>query len=177
MEEINKNHRSPIEEIRNLAALYMRGLDRLDAALLIEQFWDDAYLNYGIYEGDVPGFAAFCMEALGDNHRNHHMIGQHTIDFDGDEAFGEVYYQAYHKVTDEAGHDRDVFISGRYVDRYERRSGIWKIAYRSELVDWATDAPSSDAFLETSGFLIGKRKPDDPLYNRSGMRKPGAKGA
>ncbi|MFM7404950.1 MAG: nuclear transport factor 2 family protein [Erythrobacter sp.] len=156
--------------IQDLAALYMRGLDRLDGDLLAAQFWPEARLEYGIYSGGPAEFATFCMAALKDHDRNQHMLGQHLIDFTGaDEAFGEVYYQAYHRTTDEAGAKRDLVIAGRYVDRYERRVGIWKIAYRSELVDWLRDDPASDAMLDVAPFIIGARKPADPLYAREVM--------
>jgi hypothetical protein len=157
--------------IQDLAAHYMRGLDRLDSALLEAQFWADARCEYGIFSGNPADFAAFCMAALADHTRNHHMLGQHLIDFAGeDEAFGEVYYQAYHRVFDDSGAARDLFIAGRYVDRYERRAGIWKIAYRSELVDWVRDDPASDAMVAAAPFIMGGRKPDDPLYDREAMR-------
>lgn len=157
--------------IQDLAALYMRGLDRLEGALLEAQFWPEARCEYGIFAGSPADFAAFCMAALKDHARNHHMLGQHLIDFTGpDEAYGEVYYQAYHRVHDEAGAARDLVIAGRYVDRYERRAGVWKIAYRSELVDWLRDDPASDAMLADAPFIIGARKPADPLYHREAMR-------
>ncbi len=157
--------------LQDLAGLYMRGLDRLDGALLQAQFWPDARCEYGIFSGSPADFAAFCMAALKDHARNHHMLGQHLVDFTGpDEAYGEVYYQAYHRVQDEAGNPRDLFIAGRYVDRYERRAGIWKIAYRSELVDWLRDDPASDGMLGAAPFIIGQRKPADPLYLREAMR-------
>lgn len=157
--------------IVDLAALYMRGLDRLDEALVAAQFWPEARCEYGIFSGSPADFAAFCMAALKDHARNHHMLGQHLVDFTGpDEAYGEVYYQAYHRVTGEDGGPRDLFVVGRYVDRYERRGGVWKIAYRSELVDWLRDDPASDAMLAGAPFILGARKPDDPLYNREAMR-------
>ncbi len=157
--------------IIDLAALYMRGLDRLDGDLLAAQFWPDAVCEYGIFSGSPADFAAFCMTALTDHERNHHMLGQHLIDFTApDEAFGEVYYKAYHRVAGEAGEPRDLFIAGRYVDRYACRGGIWKIAYRSELVDWLRDDPASDAMLGAAPFILGQRKPADPLYNREAMR-------
>lgn len=158
-------------EIIDLAAQYMRGLDRLDEGLLAAQFWPDARLEYGIFSGGPAEFAAFCMAALKDHDRNHHLLGQHLIEFAGDEAFGEVYYQAYHRTTDDAGAKRDLVIAGRYVDRYERRDGIWKIAYRSELVDWLRDDPASDAMLKVAPFIVGQRKPTDPLYARDSMRR------
>ena len=156
--------------IQDLAALYMRGLDRLDGDLLAAQFWPEARLEYGIFCGGPADFASFCMEALKDHDANQHMLGQHLIDFGSpDEAFGEVYYQAYHRTTDEAGAKRDLFIAGRYVDRYERRGGEWRIAYRSELVDWLRDEAACDAMLAHAPFIRGARKPADPLYHRAAM--------
>lgn len=159
--------------IAELPALYMRGLDRLDRDLLRAQFWDDAYLDYGIYVGDVDGFADFCMKSLRDHRRNNHFIGQHLIEVDGDTAWGEVYFQAYHRVVKADGELRDVVVAGRYVDRYEKRAGIWKFAYRSEVVDWARDDPAADGFMAGSGNIWGERKPDDPLYRREAMSRPG----
>jgi hypothetical protein len=157
--------------IIDLAALYMRGLDRLDGALLEAQFWSDARCEYGVFSGGPTDFAAFCIAALADHQRNHHMLGQHVIDFTGpDEAYGEVYYQAYHRAFDDSGAPRDLFIAGRYVDRYERRDGVWKIAYRSELVDWVRDDPATDAMIAAAPFIMGERKPADPLYDREAMR-------
>jgi hypothetical protein len=157
--------------IIDLAAHYMRGLDRLDGALLEAQFWPEARCEYGIFSGSPADFAAFCMTMLKDHARNHHMLGQHLIDFAGeDEAYGEVYYQAYHRVFDDSSAPRDLFIAGRYVDRYERRAGIWKIAYRSELVDWVRDDSASDAMVAAAPFIMGQRKPVDPLYHREAMR-------
>ncbi|MFN4020057.1 MAG: nuclear transport factor 2 family protein [Erythrobacter sp.] len=157
--------------IVDLAARYMRGLDRRDGALVEAQFWSDAWCEYGIFSGSPADFATFCMAALGNHERNHHMLGQHLIDFTGPgEAYGEVYYQAYHRVHDDAGSPRDLFIAGRYVDRYERRAGVWKIAYRSELVDWLRDDPASDTILADAAFILGQRKPADPLYHREAMR-------
>ncbi len=156
--------------IIDLAALYMRGLDRFDQALLAAQFWPDARLEYGIFSGRAAEFAAFCMAALKDHDANQHLIGQHLIDFTAsDSAYGEVYYQAYHRTTDDSGAKRDLIIAGRYVDRYEKRGGAWKIAYRSELVDWLRDDPASDAMLAAAPFLRGARKPSDPLYDRHAM--------
>lgn len=157
--------------IIDLAAHYMRGLDRLDSALLEAQFWPDARCEYGVFSGSPADFTAFCMTMLKEHQRNHHFIGQHLIDFvSDDEAFGEVYYQAYHRVFVDSGAPRDLFIAGRYVDRYERRDVVWKIAYRSELVDWVRDDPATDAMVAVTPFIMGERKPADPLYDREAMR-------
>ncbi len=158
-------------EIMELSATYMRGLDRLDGEIQRTVFWEDAFLSYGIYEGGPEGFVDYCQNALKTHASNHHFLGQIQIELAGDEAYGEVYYQAYHRVTNEAGEPRDLFISGRYVDRYERRDGIWKIAYRSELVDWVREDAAADSWFTGSQMIIGARKPDDPLYKREVMQQ------
>jgi len=72
-------------------------------------------------------------------------------------------------VTD--GEERDLFISGRYVDRYENRDGAWKFAFRSEVNDWARNDPATDDyFAATPDSLRGARKPDDAIYQRDALR-------
>ncbi len=159
------------QEIYELSCTYMRGQDRLDAEAHRSVFWDDAYCSYGIYEGGPDGFVEFAQGALKDHLSNHHMIGQVQIELDGDEAFGEVYYQAFHRIVSEDGEASDLFVSGRYVDRYEKRGDVWKIAYRSELVDWVRNVPAADAWFADSDMLPGARKPADPLYDRARMRR------
>jgi len=158
-------------EIIDLSSNYMRGLDRLDGELERTVFWDDAYCSYGTYEGGPNEFVDFCQNALKSHLSNHHFLGQINIELNGEEAFGEVYYQAFHRTKDANLNQRDVFISGRYVDRYEKRNNVWKIAYRSELVDWVRDDPAADTWFANSPMILGARKPDDPLYDREKMRK------
>ena len=52
------------------------------------------------------------------------MIGNTLIDVESDEAFSEVLSPQ----LIEAGFD-DLIVAGRYLDRYERRDGVWKMAY------------------------------------------------
>lgn len=161
-------------DIADLSSRYMRGLDRLQRQPLAGVFWPDAWLCYGIYDGEPEAFVDFCMEALKSHQANQHMLGQIVIDFDDDphRAYGEVYYQAYHRIANEAGEPRDLFINGRYVDRYERRDDEWRIIWRSELVDWTRDVPAADEWFVGSAMLPGARCPDDPIYHRARMIRP-----
>lgn len=159
------------QEIYELSCSYMRGQDRLDPQLHRSVFWDDAWCAYGIYDGGPDGFVEFAQQALRDHAANQHLIGQVQIELQGEEAYGEVYYQAFHRILAADGSERDLFVSGRYVDRYERRNGSWKIAYRSELVDWVRDEPAADEWFKNSAMIPGARKPADPLYDREAMGK------
>lgn len=158
------------QEIADLVGLYMRGLDRLDKDLLRSTFHDDATTDYGFFQGGPDEFVAMAYNALQDHLANHHMLGQVMIDVEGDVAFGEVYFQAFHRIVVE-GAERDLFISGRYIDRYEKRNGVWKIAFRSEVNEWARNDPATDDyFTATPNSLRGARKPDDAWYARAALR-------
>ena len=138
-------------EIYDLVCKYMRGLDRLDRPLLKSVFHEDA---------------------LKEHIANHHMIGNSLIEFDENEnmAFGEIYFNAYHKTIVD-GINTDVIIAGRYLDRYERRNGVWKISYRSEVNDWSKTEPTNDPYFDDSECHRGKRQ-DDAVYKRDKMFRP-----
>lgn len=149
------------EEIRDLARKYMRGLDRLDRALLASVFADDATVDYGFFRGTATDFVDFAYDTLKTHLANHHMIGQILVEVDGDDAVGEVYFQAFHRIVED-GEEKDLFISGRYVDRYVKRNGAWKIGFRSEVNDWARTEPAADEALKRNkAAIIGARAPDD----------------
>ncbi len=144
-------------EIYELSARYMRGLDRLDRDLVRSTYHDDATDDRGFFQGGPDAFADFAMTALADHLANHHMIGQANITVEGDIAFGEVYFQAFHRII-EHGMEKDMVVIGRYVDRYEKRNGSWKIAHRSELNDASWMGPATDDFLRaTPTALRGAR--------------------
>jgi hypothetical protein len=152
------------QEITDLVGRYMRGLDRLDPELLRSTFHDDATTDYGFFQGGPDAFVDMAMNALRDHLANHHMIGQVNIDLDGDTAFGEVYFQAFHRIVAD-GEERDLFISGRYVDRYEKRAGAWKIARRCEVNDWARNDPATDDYFKTNPKSLRGGRRDDLSYH------------
>lgn len=161
------------QAIYDLSCDYMRAQDRLIPALHRSVFHDDTTTDYGAgYSGDADGFVVFAQGVLSDHLANHHMIGQVRIDFEEtDIAFGEVYFQAFHRIVREAG-EQDLWVSGRYVDRYERRDGVWKIAHRSELVDWIREEPAAEGQLGEARdmFLLGLRAPNDLSCRRKEVR-------
>lgn len=158
------------QEITDLVGRYMRGLDRLDRDLLRSTFHDDATTDYGFFQGGPDEFVDMAYNALKDHLANHHMIGQVNIDLEGDIAFGEVYFQAFHRIIQE-GEERDLFISGRYVDRYEKRDGEWKFAFRSEVNDWARNDPATDDYFESNTQSLRGGRLDDFSYQRDELRK------
>lgn len=159
------------QEIYELSCKYMRGLDRLDRELLLSVFADDAWCDYGFIKGSATEFVSFAITALADHEANQHMIGNVLIDIEGDEAFGEVYFNAYHKVPGETGFD-DVTIAGRYLDRYEKRDGAWKFVYRSERVDWSRTQTTQDSYFDLAPDSLRGARQEDAVYDRANRRKP-----
>jgi hypothetical protein len=155
------------QSLYELSCTYMRGLDRLDAESLQSVFWDDAYCEYGFMNGTAAAFIEFALGALADHESNQHMIGNTLFEVEGDEAFGEIYFHAYHKVKSESGFD-DLIVAGRYLDRYERRGGEWKMAYRSERVDWSRTTPTQDPYYQMMPDSLFGGRLDDAVYDREG---------
>ncbi|MBF7014467.1 nuclear transport factor 2 family protein [Novosphingobium resinovorum] len=161
------------DDIRDLAMRYMRGQDRLDHALQLGTFWPDSTTDYGIFAGSGPDFVDFAQGLLTEHLANQHIIGQHHIQFDEadpNRAFGEVYYYAFHRILDD-GVATDLIISGRYLDRYERRDTPtgpeWRFAHRSEFVDWARKDIAADGILSTdlAACLLGRHDTQDRSYD------------
>ena len=159
------------QAIYELCCRYMRGLDRLDEALLLSTFFEDGWCDYGFTKGTPAEFIAYALGALKDHAANQHMIGNVLIELDGDEAYGEVYFQAYHKFMGEDGY-LDMIIAGRYLDRYEKRNDVWKFAYRSELVDWSRTEPTRDSYFEMAPDGLRGGRQDDAVYRRDNRRRP-----
>jgi len=156
--------------IADLSIRYMRGLDRLDLDLLKSVYHADATDDRGFYSGSGYGLCELAVQLLASHLSNHHMLGQMAIDIEGDVAFGEIYFQAYHRIVQD-GQDMDFMVMGRYADRYERRDGVWKIAHRSELNDACWQQPASDDwFKATPQALRGARGADDLTSQRERLR-------
>lgn len=152
--------------LEDLVASYMRGLDRRDRDLLRSVFHDDATTHYGAFSGGPDEFVAYAMSALSSHEINHHLIGQVLWWWDStDTARGEVYFHAFHRLSRD-GARIDMTISGRYVDRYERRDGTWLISHRTEIVDWARTEPTSDDYLPTHPLVVVGRSDRSDLSYR-----------
>ncbi|MEW5424531.1 nuclear transport factor 2 family protein [Amorphus sp. 3PC139-8] len=162
------------EAIRDCLYRYARGIDRADDDALRSSYWPDAYDSHGATSGPVSDFFERVHKAWAAGPRNIHHITNILIDFqDAEHAVVESYFLALQRNTGLDGVERQVMLSGRYCDRFERRGGEWRVAHRIVVYDWVDqqptpDAPEADRFgLRTP---IGAPWPDDPIYKigRSG---------
>ncbi len=166
--EIDPELRDALDKqaIHDVCMYYCRAVDRLDADLLERVFHDDATVEYGVYDGPASGFVEHMFSLLEGLERTYHCIGNELVAVDGDSAVGEIYVFAYLGERSEAGLT-DRILVGRYLDRYERRDGRWRIAHRKLVVDWNHSQPGSAEWEEGMyGELRarGVRGKEDPVY-------------
>ncbi len=150
------------EEIREACLKYTRGVDRHDADIAAGAYHEGAVDDHGTFVGDAKGFIKHVNELHARNWSvHHHYITNQTIDLDGDTAHVETYYLAALRredgTVDLAG--------GRYVDRVERRNGVWAIADRACLVEWAGELPKAPGGIGDL-FIGGSRDRSDISYAR-----------
>ena len=88
-------------------------------------------------------------------------LGQALIEIDGDEAFAETYAVCHH-VSAEDGRDvADSVMGLRYLDRFERRAGAWRIARRELRWEWIR----SDALESLDpDWTLGVAGPEDAVF-------------
>lgn len=122
------------EAIRDSILRYCRGVDRLDGELLRSAYHADGLDDHGIFVGYRDAWVDWVLDFHSRmQHRTQHMVLNHVCEIAGDEAHSETYWLF-------AGVNREgpplTLTGGRYVDRFERRDGIWAIAARKCVVEW-----------------------------------------
>lgn len=159
-------------EIRQILFRYCHGIDRGDARLVESCYHDGAQDVHGKYRGDGKAFGAYAVGVLSGRYAaTSHTLGQSLCDVDGDSAHVETYVVAYH-LSAEPAQDAHLYVfGGRYVDRFERRDGVWLIATRVVVRDWSVRHALSAEELarqvaEAPAFDGGRRDAGD-LGNRA----------
>jgi len=157
-------------EILDVLRRYARGIDRMDWELVRSCYHPDATDDHGFYSGDVDGFLQFVDsdESLRGFTATMHVLSNEQVEIQGDVAHSECYCLAHHVAP--AGHPWGpalVVIGLRYVDRLERRAGMWRIAHRRCAYEWATNLPDATADVGFPAATIrGRRGPTDVSYER-----------
>jgi SnoaL-like protein len=154
-------------QLSRLVHAYCRAVDRGDLELVRSLYHRDAVDSHGAFSGgSVDEFVAM-LDAARPHLRSmqHHVT---TVNFavSGTVAEGEVYTIATHTLISGA-RDVDVTVGGRYLDKYEKRDGVWGFVERSIVTDWArVDDPSPVQFGHplTRDTPRGTPDTDDPSH-------------
>ena len=156
------------EAIRECMFRYCRGIDRQDEAALRSAYWPDATDRHGPYQGSAAGFIDWALAKLrADGERSVHNIANLSITLRGTQAAVETYFMALQRDRDAQGVVREVFLSGRYLDRFEKRADEWRIAERTVVYDWMRPLGTP---VGTEAERFGPRQPiggvrgNDPVH-------------
>jgi hypothetical protein len=153
---------------------YARGLDRKDLDMLRSVFHPDATDHHGGSIDYHPAAEALIADwQVRDAHRtfSQHLLINTSIDLDGDVAHAETYFQLIVGLKPGARPDqpRLGLSGGRYVDRFERRNGEWRIARRVLIVEYEA---ALDARDRSHHLLWARRSKEDPSYARPLLGPP-----
>jgi len=130
------------EEIRELALLYSRGIDRQDLALVRDLYTSDGTDSHGeSFKGTADELVQWLKQGLPHLRYSGHHVCNHLISVCGNEGEGEVYTLAYHLAPDGNGGVVEDLIGVRYLDRYRKENARWRFSNRTVAFDFRTVRP------------------------------------
>ncbi len=160
------------QQILDCLVRFSRGMDRFDRELFLSAFHGDATIAAGAFVGgpaDLYDWASRLHEQ--GQAATHHNLLNHSCDLDGDVAHTETYYLFVGRNRD----DSNWVAGGRYLDRLERRDGQWKIALRTNAIEWSGMVPTMPIpFLDVPDIHLNgapARDATDPSYQRPLLNK------
>jgi SnoaL-like domain len=155
---------------------YTRGLDRHDEALERDVFWPDAAISYGnLVPFEELAAWANSVHATAAAHQ-HHVTGL-TLDVDGATAHEEGYILFSSDAVCDRSRDVEgvptpgrvlagsmaTLGTGRYVNRYERRDGDWRMIVHEYVHDVSMRLPAVDLCADA---CLGRWDRSDISYLR-----------
>jgi len=168
------------EAIRTAMVAYARSVDRRDWDGMRDAYHPDAYDDHGDYKGDVDGLIAWVRQRHATVEQSMHFLGnQHIQMICEDRALVETYCVVNQRYGPEAidtvrlwlgegytlGPDDRISadLYCRYIDHFERRDSVWRIA-RRVLVMEEVRAVSVQASLLKPAWVLARRDKDDALW-------------
>lgn len=122
------------QAIYEVLCRYCRGVDRMDRALTDSCFWPGAIdIHVGkekLYTGTAQEFFDSEWEGFKEFTASQHHLCNHLAQVRGDKAVAETYQFSLYWKRPGTEAARNVFNSNRYVDRFEKRGGEWRIVHR-----------------------------------------------
>jgi hypothetical protein len=153
--------------ILDVVASHARGCDRHDVELLSGTYHDDGVDVHGTTVNPGPDYAAWANDVHAATSANHlHNITTHRCDIEGDGAHAESYVLVTLLSPDSM---TATVMCGRYIDRLERRDGVWRIAVRRTTVEVAFTADArllQSRYFTAQGYEVGTRDASDGSYER-----------
>jgi len=156
------------DAIRQRLGFLTRGSDRVFGDLLADSYWPESWDFHGAFSGTGYQFAKDSeparLRSTDVNVVTHHMLGQSNIELYGDEAHVETYMLAVAVRGGETPHRKFEF-TGRYLDRFKKIDGEWRIQVRRVVLDTSTEYDHTELWASDGAYPHGKRYPDDGVFH------------
>jgi len=158
--------------IQDALARYARAVDRGNWEELWSVYHGDAVDDHVDYRGDVAGLIAWLRDRFTGADNSMHLLGNCLIEFAGpDLALVETYFVSTRLRPPLEEERRELApgdaiarqSSGRYVDRFERRDGDWRIARRQVVLEARLTSVARGGARD-GGDYWGSRTGSDPLH-------------
>jgi reactive intermediate/imine deaminase len=150
---------------------FARAVDRQDWKAARATYHDDAIDDHGFFKGPPDAFLAHVAKLHEHQDHSMHFNTNVLIEFSTKErAFVETYvlvlqrYRAGAPNTPAGSHGLRNLASARYLDRFEKRNGDWRVAHRTLVFGDLVAEPMKEAHRFPPGFTEQKHGMDDPLY-------------
>ncbi|MEM7285828.1 MAG: nuclear transport factor 2 family protein [Actinomycetota bacterium] len=158
------------QEIQDVLHRYCRSMDRIDDDLARSVWHDDGTAHYsGIYEGTGHGFVEWVSEFHKGLVSTSHQITTTLIEVDGDRAGSEAYVTVRLRFSRDDDSRFDVCGTGRYLDRWSRRDGVWAVDHRVYVGDqsWIEEVARRSGVAGAPGADRLRSAPNraDPSYD------------
>ncbi len=150
---------------------FARAVDRQDWALARSLYHDDAFDDHGFFKGPPDAFLAHIAGLHAHQDHSMHFNTNVLIEFRAkDRAFVETYVLVLQRFRTSAPNvpagtaGLRNLASARYLDRFEKREGEWRVAHRTLVFGDMVSEPMREASSFPPGFTVQRHGLDDPLY-------------
>ncbi|MGW0173828.1 nuclear transport factor 2 family protein [Rhodococcus sp. NPDC003322] len=152
------------QEITEVLYRYARAVDRKDFDRVADCYFPDAIDNHGGYIGTVDGLIEDMKARHATIDSSLHYVTNVLIELDGDTANVESYCLCYLRQVPQVpgGTQARATVKCRYVDRFERRDGQWRIADRIVVFDESVTEEIEDGL--DSHWVRSRRSLEDPVF-------------
>jgi hypothetical protein len=171
------------QALYELVMRYARAVDRNDKEMLLACFHPDAFLHYNTYQGPAADFYHQIWAATeaggGGIPRGQHVVTNALFEVRGDVAYGESYLEGIRAGVgatragaegQPTGAGFPIERIGRFIDRYERRDGEWRISSRRVAMEWVSEemeeSPLGPGGYKLANFAPTRYDDTDPSYER-----------
>lgn len=167
--------------IQDVMFRWCRAIDRLDYEGMRAIYHPGAIDTHGVFAGNVDGLVEWVRERHKAIPFSSHQVSNMLIEFaTPDLAVVETYVLVFQRYPADAkaslaqlsggeagrpGVGIDLVSCSRYVDRFERRDGEWRVARRTVIQDWKQliEAPENSP-KPKAGWIVGRRDKQDFVY-------------